>query len=261
MDGHKLQRLISRQAGSLDACVSDLIRRAQDRYALDFDPRPPQRRNQAQLELPFQGASCYLSPHHFPLSPVELLRAIFPEGIVSAMDGARRDRPEALASSELATNPRGEVFVRVRISREHIDGADEPTGLGRFGAFRETCRAVALLKCIRAGTPELGCLGWTREIMGGEFLRSDFYADDLSRWAMRLGCPPAELQRLLTKRWGRVPVTPAMIGDLPKGATNPLAYEQVFAGARYDGRRLPDMFGLGANALVGWCNYLRYLQI
>jgi len=249
----------------VDAFIRQHIRDGLEDYALRFDPESPPSSDDLQLNLPFCGGSRSLPLGMFPIDICELFRQFCRNGCIRLFPGsmaAPGGQGKVIAYSEWISNDLGRVPI-IHVQAEHLDDAEIPTPVGRFGALRETARFILADQVELPTSSRTGYLGLSAETNGGEFLAPDFFEDPLNRWAMCLGCPEIELKGLLLTTWGTTPVTPRQVenmGPLYVAAAGNRP-EAVFLSAGFRARSLDEHFGLSPNAVVAWCRFLNLIEV
>jgi len=258
-DKKPTQQETQRNLPSLDSLIAKRIRMGLERYALRYDPEAPADSGVNQLSLPFDGVARALSGAIFPVNACEVLREFFPDGGIRHMPGLLKspDGNLVLAQPTWLENALGRIPI-ICVRAEHLDDKEHLDPIGRFGVLREVARLLMLWACDKGMTKSFNPTEVTEEVQGGEFLDPAFFQDPLNRWAMELGCPPAELSQLLREEWGHTPVTYADIlkqRPMLEGEDN--LCDIVFMEMRYRGKGLDDIFGFTRSAIIGWCRFLK----
>ena len=216
-----------------------------------------------QLDLPLTPESRHLPRGFLPTSPFELSQRHVDLCAMHRMRYLKRavSGSMVVAYYDHAWDGRGRCRPIVYVHPEHLGEQDEPTCLGRFAALRELGRLIAAPFGAPHGRPltEANC---TVQIHAGDYLKPGFFADPLNRWAMSLGCPPAELRMLLRKEWGELPVNEQMVRALrPMFVEEPLGLEGVFFERRYEGQQTEALFGLDKHAILAWARHNGFVNI
>ncbi len=264
MDAKKRIRVSYRNEmeSRLDSVIEEFIREGLERYALRYDPDESARYTDPQRSLPFDGCTRRLPTELFPVDVCEILREFFPEGYVRPAEHLVQGASGGLvlARSLWMENAPGSLPI-IEVRSEHLDSEERPTHIGRFGALRELARLISCQYCDRDKSRPFDPSELTVEVGGGEFLLKGFFEERLNRWAMCLGCPPLELSELLHDAWGDLPITPGHVEELrPFCVAGRNGREIVFLEKRYGEKGLEEIFGLTANALIGWCRYLELIN-
>lgn len=257
----------SKPSPSIESVVVDTIRRGLESYSLRYDVARPPTGGDFQLGLPFDGDARSLPEQLFPVDIFEINQQFFSEGRVDSLDGRGGVAParSVWARSQWVQNDAGCLFPVISVTPEHFGDDDVPSAAGRFVALRELARLIRgaqqdAWKAARHGT----LCGSTSAVHGGEFLLPSFFEDPLNRWAMHLGCPPIELERMLQIAWGYVPVPALKVQELRPicvlADEGHSALDAVFMEMEYEGKTLNQVFGLSPNALIGWCRHRRLID-